>query len=1637
VAADLQSAGKNRKLQTCGHIPGGGRFAIGRKKPQVANLRPRWLGETMSADKDIAVVGMACVWPGARNLRQYWSNLVNGVDAISEPPDGRWREHRNFDYAGHEAPLPGRRGGFLPGGLVYDPMPHRVLPNLVRYGDADQFLMLDVVDQALKDARVGEDDPVRRNTDVIIGRGGYPTGKLSEMALRVEMIDAFLTMVGWRIPHVLDRQRRQELEDLLRSGLTPAAVDNVSTAIPNLAANRTANRLNLRGSAYTVDGACASSLLAVETAVWRLRNRQSDLAVAAGLFLNLNATFLHVFASVGALSPSQVIRPFDRRADGLLAGEGGGAVVLKRLEDARRDGDAIYAVIKGVGSASDGKEVDVMAPAVAGQVKALEAAFADAGIDRDTIGFLEFHGTGTVAGDLTEITTIKHFFGTSPAPATGRAMGSVKSMIGHTMPAAGMASLIKMCLALSNRIMPPSLHCEEPRPELEDAPFYVLTQTRPWVHNPARGPRRGGINSFGFGGINAHVILEEVPDPVPARRTQVHVNGDTAFAKRRPFNPGLNWSSELLAFSASSRQELGEQLSSLENFIEKDQTGATLADLSRTLAGMADLDRPVKLALVCEDLPGLRQVLGRCQEKLARSEAFQGEEGVYFSENARNHEGQIACVIPGMGFPGLIGNYPDHLLELCLHFPEVRAQFDLFEDRDGHSEDTIPTSILFVPPPHLPQEVRRRLKARLAPPKNDEIRQKGAIPAERCLSGIGVALSNWASWALFQKLQVPVDMITGQSQGEMAALCAAGMGDFHEAIPGYWKSLNLDPNLATDAVLVFAFTTAEHLEPMLARHPGAHIAIYMAPRGVVLGGDREPLRCILEELHRENVLANPLPYGAIHTPHLSHLRESLIELYKDEDWKGQKRHTQVYSSITAAPFPEDGKEVIETMLMNIDRPLRIWQTVRKMYDDGARVFVQVGGGHMAAHLDGMLAPGARAVTAALDMATRHPLTQLNHLCATLFTAGVPIQLAPLHEHRSQRELDLAAPQPAPPPPALGIPLRIFWDPLASHRPSEASARSHQPEASARDSTPRSRFGLVDGGDLPVLGEIVDFVPEKKLALERRLSLDEDLFLHDHLFISSAPKPILECMPIVPLTMSMEFAAEAASLLAPGLTLLGFEQVRGRRWIHLREGKADTMRIEAALQQVDPQTGVRRFQVEHWFDDKLSFSVTALFGPSYRQDLDLQLADADGAGPWPFGIDEVYGERRMFHGPRFQGITALGRMGNPAATVQLTVLPKDRLFASRPAPRLLADPCLLDAMGQTFGLWADAHGHTILPIAVQKVELYGATPPAGTALLLRLEVTECDFETRQTRCNMEVVDAEGFVLVRMLGWADWLLNWPPQYFLSMRLFERHTLAQELALPGLPAEAVCALAGQQDFRNVELEWVVSLFLHSNESAALNPAEDRGRAQDIICGRAAAKDAIRLWWARRYGGDMPHPSEFCISQDAQGRPYLEPQGDPTLPHVTWAHSEGTYVALASEAPVGLDLEPVGRDTQSLLPDFATAQEVNLVGHLSAGQPDEAWATRLWCAKEAASKALGTGLQGRPKDFVALDADGDGSLVIEHLPTGQRFIVYTARLGEYILAYTRMAEQTTQPAPDGRGLRGGADPNLVAPVGGNGSPG
>ncbi len=284
---------------------------------------------------DIAIVGLACVFPGATNAREFWANNVNGVDAIGPLPKDRWPEATNFALPrDHEAFLACQRGGFIPTPFLFDPLRYGVIPNAVRHGDPDQFLLLHVIAEALADGGVGSNDPIRERTDVIAGRGGYYTHKMAELCLRTEVFDLVLELIDRRAPDLLAGGLREDLDRYLRGTLPPNEAETVSTAVSNITASRAANRLNLRGAAYVMDAACASSLAAVEDAVLRLRAGRCDLGIAAGLFLSQTPTLYHVFTRLGALSPTGVIRPFDRYADGLVVGEGGGAVLLKRLDDA-------------------------------------------------------------------------------------------------------------------------------------------------------------------------------------------------------------------------------------------------------------------------------------------------------------------------------------------------------------------------------------------------------------------------------------------------------------------------------------------------------------------------------------------------------------------------------------------------------------------------------------------------------------------------------------------------------------------------------------------------------------------------------------------------------------------------------------------------------------------------------------------------------------------------------------------------------------------------------------------------------------------------------------------------------------------------------------------------------------------------------------------------------------------------------------------------------------------------------------------------------------------------------------------------------------------------------------------------------
>ncbi|MGP9017346.1 type I polyketide synthase [Streptomyces sp. BR1] len=476
----------------------------------------------------VAIVGMSVLLPGAADLDAYWRNLVDGVDAIREVPDGRWDPvyYRPGEEKTAADRVYCRRGGFVDGLAEIDATRFGIMPNSIAGTEPDQLIALSVADRAIADAGGADRLPARDRIGVILGRGGYLTPGLVRLDQRVRTAHQLTHTLSELLPQ-LDPGQLDRVRAAFTDKLGPEHPESAIGLVPNLAASRIANRMDLRGPAYTVDAACASSLIAVDRAIDELASGRCDMMLAGGVHHCHDITLWSVFAQLRALSPSQRSRPFHAAADGILIGEGTGVVVLKRLADAERDGDRVYAVIRGTGVTSDGRGTGLMNPDPGGQTRAVRQAWRAAGLDPrtpDAIGLLEAHGTGTPAGDAAELATLAEVFG--PSDVAGNAIiGSVKSMIGHCMPAAGVAGLVKAALAVHHATLLPTLHCDDPHPALDRTRFRPMDVARPW-DAPLR---RAAVNAFGFGGINAHVVLEQAPGvrelasvaPLPRPRADV------------------------------------------------------------------------------------------------------------------------------------------------------------------------------------------------------------------------------------------------------------------------------------------------------------------------------------------------------------------------------------------------------------------------------------------------------------------------------------------------------------------------------------------------------------------------------------------------------------------------------------------------------------------------------------------------------------------------------------------------------------------------------------------------------------------------------------------------------------------------------------------------------------------------------------------------------------------------------------------------------------------------------------------------------------------------------------------------------------------------------------------------------------
>lgn len=460
-------------------------------------------------DDSVAIVGMGCVFPGSPDLETYWENICAKRSFIADNPDPGSIKYLDPDSRDFER-VYSVRGGYLGSIATFDPIKHGVMPSDVQSGDADHFLALRAATAAVEDAGVNLGEIRRDRVEVILGHStGWTPGAVSwfQTGLALEQTIDIIRALN---PGV-SAEDTARIRKALKQSLPPMTPQTPPTLIPNIMASRIANRMDLMGHNYIIDAACATSHIALANAMKDLLTDSCDFVLVGASQVSCLVQELMLFCALNAMSRLPELRPFDRKADGTMLGEGVGVLLVRRLKDAERDGNRIYAVIRGVGTASDGRAKALLAPRLEGQALAIGRAYEAAEADPRTVELVEAHGTGIPLGDVTEIGALTSVFGPREGSRPTCGVGSIKSMIGHCRSASGIAGIIKATLALYHKILPPTLNCEEPNPDLglANTPFYINTETRPWIRPTGSTPRRAGVSAMGFGGINGHCVLEE------------------------------------------------------------------------------------------------------------------------------------------------------------------------------------------------------------------------------------------------------------------------------------------------------------------------------------------------------------------------------------------------------------------------------------------------------------------------------------------------------------------------------------------------------------------------------------------------------------------------------------------------------------------------------------------------------------------------------------------------------------------------------------------------------------------------------------------------------------------------------------------------------------------------------------------------------------------------------------------------------------------------------------------------------------------------------------------------------------------------------------------------------------------------
>jgi len=924
--------------------------------------------------RDVAIIGMACIYPKAPDAEKFWGNILSKVDAVTDAPD-HWRPEYFFDPESTKNDRTYcKRGGFIDEYADFDPLEFGIMPGAVEGSDPEVFLALKVAKKVLEDAGYLERPFDRKRTAVILGHGNLLNRGLGNVFYHTKVINEFIRILKSLHPDTPE----EDLEIIkreLKAGLPPFKADVCPGLISNLLSGMIANRLDLQGPNFVLDAACASSLIALDAGMTKLLDGDCDMAIVGGVQAYTSLPVYIIFSLLGALSRRGKIRPFDKRADGTLLGGGIGMMLIKRLADAERDGDRIYAVVKGIGISSDGKAQGALVPRLEGELLALERSYAKAEIPPRSIGLVEAHGTATRVGDATEIEALSRLFGERRGEFPDCALGSVKSMISHTIPAAGMAGLIKSALSLYHKVLPPTL-CDEPNPDLgiEKTPFYLNTETRPWVHGEGH-PRRAGVSAFGFGGINAHAILEEYRG-----------NGE-----KKPLD--LKWDSEAVILEAASRPELIEKGKCLLGFIAENP-GGDLKDIAYSLNCALLNSLPSRLSIVAESLSDLSKKLGFALGGLADPACLQIKDrsGIFYFDKPLGREGKIAFLFPGEG-----AQYTNMLSDLCVHFPEVRRWFDRAE-RVFLKKGVLPSlkQVLF-PPPHEPSEKK-------------ELAEKALWSMRYAV--MSVCAADLAMHDFLGHLEIKPDAIAGHSIGQDVAVLASGIvpEDEELMLESYYENSTIRESDEADIprarlMTVGGMASPDVMEVVKENEGELFVSMDNCPNQVILCGSEEAIKKAYEALVKKGAICAFLPFErAYHTPWYRPLCEHTERRIKGV--KIQAPGIPVYSCSTAEPFPNEPDLIRRVMVDQWALPVRFRQTIEAMHDSGIRIFLEVGPrGNLTSFVEDTLRDRSFLAVPS-NIASRSSITQVNTFIGLLAAHSVPMKLDYLYHNRVARRLSI-------------------------------------------------------------------------------------------------------------------------------------------------------------------------------------------------------------------------------------------------------------------------------------------------------------------------------------------------------------------------------------------------------------------------------------------------------------------------------------------------------------------------------------------------------------------------------------------------------------------------------------------------------